>query len=155
MLGLGPISALMIEPRLVPGSARARFGRAIIATDVALAVLLVGLCALAGWRATLVVRLPTGMLAGALGVWMFYVQHQFEDVYWERKEDWSYAEAALRGSSYLKLPGVFRCSPATSASTTCTTSAPRIPNYRLQRCHDENPIFHDVPRLNVGDRVRA
>ena len=104
MLGLGPIWALMIAPRLVPGWARARFGRTIIATNVALAALLVGLCALVGWRAVLVVQLPTAMLAGALGIWMFYVQHQFEDVYWERKEDWSYAEAALRGSSYLKLP---------------------------------------------------
>ena len=104
MLGLGPIWALMIAPRLVPGWARARFGRTIIATNIALAVLLVGLCALVGWRAVLVVQLPTAMLAGAIGIWMFYVQHQFEDVYWERKEDWSYAEAALRGSSYLKLP---------------------------------------------------
>ena len=104
MLGLGPIWALMIEPRLVPRSARARFGRTIIATNIALAALLAGLCALVGWRAVLVVQLPTTMLAGAIGIWMFYVQHQFEDVYWERKEDWSYAEAALRGSSYLKLP---------------------------------------------------
>src|SRR4051795_7466278 len=72
MLGLGPIWALMIEPRLVPRSARARFGRTIIATNIALTALLAGLCALVGWRAVLVVQLPTAMLAGAAGIWMFY-----------------------------------------------------------------------------------
>jgi acyl-lipid omega-6 desaturase (Delta-12 desaturase) len=155
MLGLGPIWALMIEPRLVPGWARARFGRTIIATNVALAVLLVGLCALVGWRAVVVVQLPSAMLAGAMGIWMFYVQHQFEDVYWERKEDWSYAEAALRGSSYLKLPSVLQFFTGNIGLHHVHHLSARIPNYNLQRAHDENPVFHDVPRLNFWDGVRA
>jgi len=155
MLGLGPIWALMIEPRLVPGSARARFGRTIIATNIALAVLLGGLCALVGWRAVLVVQLPTAMLAGAAGIWMFYVQHQFEDVYWERKEDWSYAEAALRGSSYLKLPRFLQFVTGNIGLHHVHHLSARIPNYNLQRAHDENPVFHDVPQLNFWDGVRA
>jgi acyl-lipid omega-6 desaturase (Delta-12 desaturase) len=155
MLGLGPIWALIIAPRLVPGWARPRFGRTIIATNIALAVLLVGLCALVGWRAVLVVQLPTAMLAGAIGIWMFYVQHQFEDVYWERKEDWSYAEAALRGSSYLKLPSVLQFFTGNIGLHHVHHLSARIPNYNLQRAHDENPVFHDVPRLNVRDGVRA
>jgi acyl-lipid omega-6 desaturase (Delta-12 desaturase) len=155
MLGLGPIWALMIAPRLVPGWARARFGRTIIATNIALVVLLVGLCALVGWRAVVVVQLPTAMLAGAIGIWMFYVQHQFEDVYWERKEDWSYAEAALRGSSYLKLPSVLQFFTGNIGLHHVHHLSARIPNYNLQRAHDENPVFHDVPRLNFGDGVRA
>ena len=155
MLGLGPIWALMIAPRLVPGWARARFGRTIIATNVALAVLLVGLCALVGWRAVVVVQLPTAMLAGAVGIWMFYVQHQFEDVYWERKEDWSYAEAALRGSSYLKLPSVLQFFTGSIGLHHVHHLSARIPNYHLQRAHDKNPVFHNVPRLNAWDGVRA
>jgi omega-6 fatty acid desaturase (delta-12 desaturase) len=155
MLGLGPIWALMIEPRLVPGWARERFGRSIVATNVALAVLLVGLCALVGWRAVLVVQLPSAMLAGALGIWMFYVQHQFEDVYWERTEDWSYAAAALRGSSYLKLPRVLQFFTGNIGLHHVHHLSARIPNYNLQRAHDENPVFHDVPRLNFCDGVRA
>jgi acyl-lipid omega-6 desaturase (Delta-12 desaturase) len=155
MLGLGPIWALMIAPRLVPGWARARFGRTIIATNIALAVLLVGLCALVGWRAVVVVQLPTAMLAGAVGIWMFYVQHQFEDVYWERKEDWSYAEAALRGSSYLKLPSVLQFFTGNIGLHHVHHLSARIPNYNLQRAHDENPVFHTVPRLNAWDGVRA
>ena len=155
MLGLGPIWALMIAPRLVPGWARARFGRTIIATNIALTVLLVGLCALVGWRAVLVVQLPTAMLAGAVGIWMFYVQHQFEDVYWERKEDWSYAEAALRGSSYLKLPSLLQFFTGNIGLHHVHHLSARIPNYNLQRAHDENPVFHNVPRLNAWDGVRA
>src|SRR3954447_11856412 len=155
MLGLGPIWALMIAPRLVPGRARARFGRTIIATNIALAVLLVGLCALVGWRAVVVVQLPTAMLAGAVGIWMFYVQHQFEDVYWERKAEWSYAEAALRGSSYLKLPSVLQFFTGNIGLHHVHHLSARIPNYNLHRAHDENPVFHTVPRLNFGDGVRA
>jgi omega-6 fatty acid desaturase (delta-12 desaturase) len=155
MLGLGPIWALMIAPRLVPRWARARFGRAIIATNIALAALLAGLCAFVGWRAVLVVQLPTAMLAGAVGIWMFYVQHQFEDVYWERKEDWSYAAAALRGSSYLMLPSVLQFFTGNIGLHHVHHLSARIPNYNLQRAHDENPVFHDVPRLTFWDGVRA
>ena len=145
MLGLGPIWALIISPRLVPRRARARFGRAIITTNIALAVLLAGLCALVGWRAVLAVQLPTAMLAGAVGVWMFYVQHQFEDVYWERKQDWSYAEAALRGSSYLKLPSILQFFTGNIGLHHVHHLSARIPNYNLQRAHDENPVFDDGP----------
>src|SRR3954465_6469587 len=155
MLGLGPIWALIIAPRLVPRWARARFGRTIIATNIALAALLAGLCAFVGWRAVLVVQLPTAMLAGAVGIWMFYVQHQFEDVYWERKEEWSYAAAALRGSSYLKLPRLLQFFTGNIGLHHVHHLSPRIPTYHLQRAHDENPVFHDVPRLTFWDGVRV
>ena len=155
MLGLGPIWALIIAPRLVPRWARARFGRTIIATNLALIALLGGLCALVGWHAVLVVQLPTAMLAGAVGIWMFYVQHQFEDVYWERKENWSYADAALRGSSYLMLPSVLQFFTGNIGLHHVHHLSARIPNYNLQRAHDENPVFHDVPRLTFWDGVRA
>src|SRR4051794_24392517 len=155
MLGLGPIWALMIEPRLVPRSARARFGRTIIATNIALGALLAGLCALVGWRAVLVVQLPTAMLAGAAGIWMFYVQHQFEDVYWERKADWNYAEAALRGSSYLKLPKLLQFVTGNIGLHHVHHLSARIPNYYLQRAHDSNDIFQGVPVLTLWDGMRA
>ncbi len=77
LLGFGPLWALIIEPRLVPGWARERFGRTIIATDLAIFAVLGGLCALAGWHAVLLIQLLPAMLAGAVGIWLFYVQHQF------------------------------------------------------------------------------
>ena len=95
------------------------------------------------------------MLAGAVGIWLFYVQHQFEDVYWERKEDWSYAASALQGSSYLRLPKVLQFFTGNIGLHHVHHLNARIPNYNLQRAHDENPVFHDVPRAQpLGRRPR-
>ena len=155
MLVFGPLWAMMVEPRLVPEWARRRFWRQILATDAVLVVLIAALCALFGWRAVLLVQLPSAMLAGAVGIWLFYVQHQFEGVYWQRHESWSYPASALRGSSYLKLPKVLQFFTGNIGLHHIHHLNPRIPNYNLQRAHDENPVFHDVPTLNMWDGVRA
>jgi len=104
MFGIGPLYSLVFQPRLVSRSAQPRIRRSIIGTNVALAVLIGGLCWLIGWREFLLVQAPTVMLGGAAGVFLFYVQHQFEDTYWQRRGDWSFAESALQGSSHLDLP---------------------------------------------------
>jgi omega-6 fatty acid desaturase (delta-12 desaturase) len=155
LLGVGPLWALILEPRLVPGWARERFGRKILATDVALVALLGGLCALAGWQAVLLVQLLPAMLAGAVGIWLFYVQHQFEDVYWQRNDRWSYAESALRGSSHLRLPKILQFFTGNIGLHHVHHLNARIPNYNLQRAHDENPVFHDVRQLNLRQAVLA
>ena len=155
LLVLGPLWALMLEPRLIPGWARRRFWRHILATDIALVAAVAGLCLLVGWRAVLLVQLPSAMLAGAAGVWLFYVQHQFEDVYWERHEGWNYPASALRGSSYLNLPTVLQFFTGNIGLHHVHHLSPRIPNYNLQRAHDDNPVFHDVPTLSLWDGIRT
>jgi len=155
MFGLGPIFALVVQPRIVARSARPSIKRSVIATNVALIALVGGLCWLMGWRDYLLVQVPTIMLAGAAGIWLFYVQHQFEDVYWESSGRWSYADAALRGSSYLKLPKVLQFFSGNIGLHHVHHLSARIPNYNLQRAHDENPIFHDVPTLSLTDGLRA
>jgi acyl-lipid omega-6 desaturase (Delta-12 desaturase) len=155
LLGIGPLWALILEPRLVPRWARERFGRQILATDAVLVALLGGLCALAGWRAVLLVQLLPAMLAGAVGIWLFYVQHQFEHVYWRRTDQWSYAESALRGSSHLCLPRTLQFFTGNIGLHHVHHLSARIPNYNLQRAHDENPIFHDVHQLHFWEAVRA
>jgi omega-6 fatty acid desaturase (delta-12 desaturase) len=155
MLGVGPIWALMIEPRMVPKWARKRFARHILATDVVLFVVIGALVALFGWQAVLLVQLPTAMLAGATGIWLFYVQHQFEDVYWENKGEWNYAAAALEGSSYLKLPKVLQFFSGNIGLHHVHHLSARIPNYNLQAAHDENPVFHQVPVLTGWEGVKA
>ncbi len=94
-------------------------------------------------------QLPAAMLAGALGIWMFYVQHQFEDVYWERKADWSYVDSALQGSSYLRLPRVLQFFTGNIGLHHVHHLHAGIPNYNLQRAHDENDVFHDVHILDL------
>jgi omega-6 fatty acid desaturase (delta-12 desaturase) len=155
MFGIGPIIALVVQPRLVPRSARPRIQRSVMATNLALVALVGGLCWLIGWQSYLLIQAPTLMFAGAAGIWLFYVQHQFEDVYWENGEHWSYADAALRGSSYLKLPKVLQFFTGNIGLHHVHHLSARIPNYNLQRAHDENPLFHNVPTLSLADGIRT
>jgi omega-6 fatty acid desaturase (delta-12 desaturase) len=155
MFGFGPIVALLVGPRLVSRSARPRMRRSVIGTNIALAVLVGALCWLIGWRDYVLVQAPTVLLAGSAGIWLFYVQHQFEDAYWESAEDWSYADAALRGSSYLKLPKLMQFFSGNIGLHHVHHLSARIPNYNLQRAHDENPIFHEVPTLSLRDGLGA
>jgi omega-6 fatty acid desaturase (delta-12 desaturase) len=155
MFGLGPIWALVVQPRMVYRSMRPRLRRATLWTNVAVAAMVTGLCFLMGWKEYLLVQGPAAWLAGAAGVFLFYVQHQFEDVYWENTDSWSYADAALRGSSYLKLPQPLQFFTGNIGLHHVHHLSARIPNYNLQRAHDDNEIFHSVPQLGFWDGVQA
>jgi len=155
MFGIGPIVAMVIGPRIVARGARPRMRNSVIVTNVALVALIGGLCLLIGWRDYLLVVGVPALLAGSAGIWLFYVQHQFEDAYWESGEDWSYDEAALRGSSYLKLPRVLQFASGNIGFHHVHHLSARIPNYHLQRAHEENPMFHTVPTLTLWDGMRA
>jgi len=155
MFGLGPIAAMLIGPRIVAKGARPRMKRSVLGTNAALAVIIGVLCWLIGWRDYLLVFGPSALLAGSAGIWLFYVQHQFEDAYWEKAEDWSYADAALRGSSFLKLPPLLRFCTGNIGYHHVHHLDARIPNYNLRRAHEENPIFRDVPTLSLRDGLRS
>ena len=155
LLGLGPIWALIIEPRFAPAWARPRFTGKILATDAALVGAVSALVFAFGWQDVLLVQLTTAMLAGATGVWLFYVQHQFEDVYWERHDGWDYTAAALRGSSYLKLPKVLQFFTGNIGLHHVHHLNPKIPNYNLQRAHDAHPVFESAPQLSLGDGINV
>jgi acyl-lipid omega-6 desaturase (Delta-12 desaturase) len=155
MFGIGPLYALMLQPRLISRSARPRMRRSVMFTNVALALLVGSLCWLVGWQAFLLVQMPTALVAGSAGVWLFYVQHQFEDTYWQSAEDWSYADAALSGSSYLKLPKLLQFFTGNIGLHHVHHLSARIPNYNLQAAHDAHPLFHDVPTLTLWDGLRA
>jgi acyl-lipid omega-6 desaturase (Delta-12 desaturase) len=155
MFGLGPIVAMIIGPRIVARDARPRMRRSVIATDVALAAIVGVLCWLIGWRDYLLVLGAPALLAGSIGIWLFYVQHQFEDAYWESGATWSYAYAALRGSSYLKLPGPLRFCTGNIGYHHVHHLNARIPNYNLRRAHEQNVLFQAVPTLSLWDGLRA
>jgi len=152
LLGLGPLWSFLLQPRVPDADARPRIKRSAHLTNVAL----VGaVCALIGPLDFLLVQAPVFLLAGAAGVWLFYVQHQFEDVYWDSGEGWNYADAALKGSSYLKLPKLLQFFTGNIGLHHVHHLSARIPNYNLQRAHDENAIFHTVPELSLWDGVKA
>jgi omega-6 fatty acid desaturase (delta-12 desaturase) len=119
-------------------------------------VVLVGsLCWLMGWRAYLLVCGIPALLAGSTGIWLFYVQHQFEDAYWDSGENWSYADAALRGSSFLKLPGPLRFCTGSIGYHHIHHLDARVPNYNLKRAHEQNAVFQSVPTLGLRDGLEA
>jgi omega-6 fatty acid desaturase (delta-12 desaturase) len=155
MFGLGPIWSLMLGPRIWSNKMRPRQRHSVIATNLVLALVIGAIVWFAGLDAWLLVQMPIAILAGTMGVFLFYVQHQFEDVYWESSEDWNYADAALQGSSYLKLPKIFQFFSGNIGLHHVHHLSAKIPNYNLQRAHDENPIFHDVPVLSVRDGLRS
>ena len=155
MFGVGPIYSLIVQPRLVSRSMRPRIRRSVILTNLALAVVVAVLCRLIGWQAYLLLQAPTFMLGGAAGVFLFYVQHQFEDTYWENSADWTFTDAALRGSSYLKLPKVLQFFTGNIGLHHVHHLNARVPNYNLQRAHDENPMFDGVPTISMWDGLRA
>ena len=155
MFGLGPVIAMIIGPRIATRSQRPRLRHSVLGTDVVLVMVIGGLCWLIGWQSFLLVWAPAAMLAGSVGIWLFYVQHQFEDAYWQSAAEWSYSDAALRGSSYLKLPRVMQYFTGNIGLHHIHHLNARIPNYNLQRAHDENPIFLQVPTLSVRDGLRS
>ncbi len=147
MFTIGPIYSLMIMPRIVPKGVRPRIRNSVILTNIALVAVITAMCFLVGPWAFFIIEGPLVLLAGMAGVWLFYVQHQFEDVYWESSDQWSYADAALRGSSYLKLPKVLLWFSGNIGLHHVHHVSAKVPNYRLQAAHDNNEIFHDVPVL--------
>jgi omega-6 fatty acid desaturase (delta-12 desaturase) len=114
-----------------------------------------GLCLLIGWREFLLVEAPFVFLAGGAGIWLFYVQHQTDHIYWERSEHWSFEVSALRGSSYLKLPKVLQFFSGNIGLHHVHHLNAKIPNYYLQQAHDEGAIFEDVPTISLADGLRA
>ena len=156
MLGLGPLWALAIQPRFSQGSGRWRDRRSVIYTDLALIVLIGAIVWAIGWQDFLLLQLPVVMLAGAAGVFMFYVQHQFEDAYWTTKDEgWCYLDAAVKGSSYLKLPRVLQYFTGNIGLHHVHHLSARIPNYKLQQAHDENAFLQAAPTLSLWDGIKA
>jgi omega-6 fatty acid desaturase (delta-12 desaturase) len=155
MFGLGPIYSLVIQPRWANPSEPTRIKHSTWTTNVALALVIGGLCWLVGWQAFLLIEVPVIAIAGAGGLWLFYVQHQFEDTYWKRSDDWSYEDAALRGSSYLRLPKVLQFFTGSIGLHHVHHLHPKIPNYNLQRAHDTDPVYRDVPQLSLWQGLWA
>jgi omega-6 fatty acid desaturase (delta-12 desaturase) len=155
MFGFGPVIAMVIGPRIVARGARRRMRNSVLGTDVALVAVVGAACWLIGWQAFLIVWAPSALLAGSIGIWLFYVQHQFEDAYWQSNAEWNYADAALRGSSYLKLPPVLRFFTGNIGLHHVHHLNARIPNYNLKRAHEASPLFAGVPTLSLWDGLRS
>ncbi len=108
-----------------------------------------------GLKAALLVHLPVLLVTATIGVWLFYVQHQFEDTYWHEHTDWSYFDAGLQGSSHLVLPKPLQWVTASIGIHHVHHLSAQIPNYRLQQCLDENPELQHVTRITIWDGIKT
>jgi omega-6 fatty acid desaturase (delta-12 desaturase) len=149
LFGIGPIF-FMIDNRIPRSlSLKDKEIRSIWWTNLAIVVLTAAAIAWVGWRPAVLLYFPAMYIAAAAGIWLFYVQHQFEDAYWKDHGEWDYATSAIRGSSYFKLPAVLQWFTGNIGLHHVHHLGPRIPNYKLERCHTENPLFHDVTVLTL------
>ena len=128
--------------------------RSVWRTNAAIGVILVAMALTIGMQSFLLVQIPLTLVSCSIGVWLFYVQHQYEDTYWHRKENWDYYDAALRGSSYLVLPKPLQWLTANIGLHHVHHLSSRIPNYRLQECMEANPELQEVTRVTLRDGLR-
>jgi len=103
----------------------------------------------------LMLQLIVMAVAGGAGVWMFYVQHQFEDVYWERAEEWDHTAAALQGSSFYRLPRILQWFSGNIGFHHIHHLSSRIPNYNLERCHRSHPMFRNVKSITMRSSLKS
>ena len=127
----------------------------VIWNNIAIGLVGWGLVELIGWRALLLVEIPILIVAGACGVWLFYVQHQFENAYWERQESWDADQAAIEGSSFYDLPRILHWFTGNIGYHHIHHLAAKVPNYRLRECYQSSPQLQSAPRLTLLKSFRC
>ena len=152
---VAPLGLFLVRQRFPSPKASQRERHSVYAMNVAIRAMAAGLSWLLGIKAYLIIQLIILMVAGGAGVWMFYVQHQFEDVYWERGEDWSYVAAALKGSSFYKLPRILQWFSGNIGFHHIHHLSPRIPNYNLEKCHQADPLFQQVKPITLFSSLKS
>lgn len=155
LFGIGPIWQFVVKHRFPADAPRdwTRAWRSVWWTNAAIVVALALAAGTIGLHSFLLVQVPVTLVTSAVGVWLFFVQHQFEDTYWSRHEEWDYYDASLHGASYLVLPRPLNWITGSIGVHHVHHMSPRIPNYRLRQVHEENPEFHAVTKLRIRDAI--
>jgi omega-6 fatty acid desaturase (delta-12 desaturase) len=152
---IAPIVLFVFMQRVPKFRAPTKERYSVYWTNLAIGSIAAGLILIFGLKAYLIIQLTVLMVAGSAGVWLFYVQHQFEGVYWERAADWDYATAALQGSSFYKLPKVLQWFSGNIGYHHIHHLSPRIPNYYLEKCHQAEPLFQTVKPVTLFSSMKS
>lgn len=149
MFGLGPLFYFLLRNRFPFPGARKDDILSVLGTDLAIAAIVATAGLTVGFRTWLLVQLPVLLLAATLGVWLFYVQHQFKGVYWARHDAWDAWRASMEGASYYEMPRLFRWITGNIGFHHVHHVRPGIPNYRLQACYDAIPQLQAVKPVTL------
>jgi omega-6 fatty acid desaturase (delta-12 desaturase) len=152
---VGPSLVFLFERRFPQRGMTRRILLSVIVTNLALAGWAIGWSSLVGWEAFLLIQGTTLVAGGAVAAWMLYVQHQYEDTYYQSAGEWQFELAALQGSSYLRLPRALAWVVGNANYHHVHHLSARIPNYHLRAAHEEQAMFRDTPVVTIRGSVAA
>lgn len=152
---IAPLYIFLISQRFPSPKSNRRERMSVWWMNLAIVALAAGLSFIFGLKNYLVIQLIITGVASSAGVWLFYVQHQFEGTYWERGEDWDYTRAALDGSSFYKLPKILQWFSGNIGFHHIHHLSVRIPNYNLESCHNADPLFADVKAITLFSSLKS
>ncbi|WP_078553562.1 fatty acid desaturase [Bacillus alkalicellulosilyticus] len=155
MFGLGPIGVFLIEYRFNRRAARRPERINTYITNILIVALYASLCWAIGWQAFLLIQGPIAFMSALFGIWLFYVQHQFEDSYFENEEEWNYVQAAVEGSSYYKLPKLLQWLSGNIGFHHVHHLSPRVPNYNLEEAHNSTPPLQKATTITLRTSIKS
>lgn len=155
MFGLGPLFLILVTSRFNRKDARKKERNNTYLINLSLVVLYALVIALVGWKAFLIVQGTTMFTAGVLGIWLFYVQHTFEDSYFEDESEWDYVKAAIEGSSYYELPKVLQWVTGNIGFHHVHHLSPRVPNYNLEQAHTATPPLQKATTIGLWSSLKS
>jgi len=155
MFTVGPLLVVMVQNRIANKKLTRLEKMNVYFTNIVVLIMAILISLVIGIKAYLLIQLPIILISHSMGLWLFYIQHQFDEVYWERSGKWDYKTSAIKGSSYLKLPAVFQWFTGNIGFHHVHHLSSRIPNYNLEKCHKENDIFKEVKPIVLFKTFRA
>ncbi|MGP4077469.1 fatty acid desaturase [Halobacillus sp. K22] len=155
MFGLGPIYLFLISNRFNRKGAKRKERMNTYVINAAIVVLYSFIIWAIGWQSFLIIHLPILYVSGMLGIWLFYVQHQFEDSYFEDESEWDFVKAAVDGSSYYKLPKALQWVSGNIGFHHVHHLSPRVPNYNLEKAHDNTPPLEHATTITLATSLES
>lgn len=150
-----PFVLFVVLQRFPSQGAKKRERNSVIVTNLVIAAIITVMSLILGFQSYLLIQLPVIIMAASAGMWLFYVQHQYEDVYWEREHNWDLTSSGLEGSSYYKLPKVLQWIVGNIGLHHIHHVRANIPNYNLQRCYNEVPVLQTVTPITIRKSLKS
>ena len=152
---LGPLGLFVVYQRFTYKHASRRDRNDVYKMNACIVAYAVAMSLIFGFWNFLWLQVVVTSISGGAGIWLFYVQHQFEDTYWRSGEDWDYTDSAMQGSSFYRLPAVLNWFSGNIGYHHIHHLSSRIPNYHLKACHEAEPFFQQVPVLTLRTSLKS